>query len=448
MLGKGLESLIPQKGGQSSGDGSQNGGANSPAFGGPSTPAAADGDFRSGNNLSVPAWKPQQPAQSQNPQPQPAAPKDLPPLDLPVLSEELELPVVEEELELPSGNTEEMQITPPNLPSERGGTIPQSPTQKSEPPVNRLSQSSIPVAARNAIVGSSAAAASFLGQKNVVKVQTGPAIAGSVFHIETDKISPNPNQPRRHFDETALKDLAYSIREFGVLQPLVVTKKGRETPNGIEVEYELIAGERRLLAAKLLGLKTVPAIIRNVSLEREKLELAVIENIQRENLNAIETARAFERLRDEFKMTQREIAAKLGKSREVVANTVRLLDLPGYAQEALEKGQLSESNARFLLSVDDQEARKKLFDDIIQHGLTTRDVKDRVATFGRKRGRPRKDANIVSPELRAIQDELSSELGAPVEIEKKTEGGKITITFYSEEELENILRKIGKDGGS
>jgi ParB family transcriptional regulator, chromosome partitioning protein len=226
-----------------------------------------------------------------------------------------------------------------------------------------------------------------------------------------------------------------------------VMRVKRETPHGVDVEYELITGERRLMAAKMLGLKTIPAIIRNIDLEREKLELAIIENIQREALNPLETARAFERLRDEFKLTQREIAAKLGKSREVVANTTRLLDLPTYAQEAVEKGHLSESNARFLLGVDDVAAQRKLFDDIIEHGLTTRDVKERVQHFGKRRGRPPGSAaHAITPELKAIQDELSSELGAPVEIERKANTGTITITFYSEEELENILRKMKNDG--
>jgi ParB family chromosome partitioning protein len=381
---------------------------------------------------AAPAWKPQLP-QNDAPDGQPA------PLELPVLLDEPELPAGDEV-------GEKSNATPPDLPSERGGTAYSTPVFKSEPLVNPLAQSSIPIAARNVSSGSPSAVASLLGQKDMAaKQSTGPAVAGTVFHIETDKIAPNPNQPRRHFDESGLKDLAYSIREFGILQPLVVTKHRRETPNGMDVEYELIAGERRLLAAKLLGLKTVPAIVRDVDLEREKLELAVIENIQREGLTPIETARAFERLRDEFKMTQREIAVKLGKSREVVANTTRLLDLPTYAQEALETGQLSESNARFLLAVDDQEAQKKLFDDIIAHGLTTRDVKERVKHYAR-RGRPPGSKNQpVSPELKAIQDELSSELGAPVEIEKKANTGKITITFYSEEELANILKKLGKE---
>lgn len=275
----------------------------------------------------------------------------------------------------------------------------------------------------------------------------------SIYHIEIEKITPNPDQPRRHFDQDALHELASSIREFGFLQPLVVSKVEKETPTGISVEYQIIAGERRLMAAKLLGLPRVPVIVRNINLEREKLELGVIENIQRENLNPIEMARAFQRLQEEFRMTQREIAAKLGKSREVVANSVRLLDLPEYVQRAVEDGSLSESNARLLIAIEDPAEQKKLLDDIIQNRLTTRDVKERVqrvavssgGVAAHRRGRPPLQETHLAPEVKAMQDELSSSLGAPVEISKNANNGKITITFFSEEELEGILRKLGKE---
>jgi ParB family chromosome partitioning protein len=276
----------------------------------------------------------------------------------------------------------------------------------------------------------------------------------SIYHIEIEKITPNPDQPRRHFDEDALRELASSIREFGFLQPLVVSKMEKETPTGIAVEYQIIAGERRFMAAKLLGLPRVPAIVRNINLEREKLELGVIENIQRENLNPIEMARAFQRLQEEFRMTQREIAAKLGKSREVVANAVRLLDLPEYIQRAVEEGQLSESNARLLIAIADPAEQKKLLDDIVQNKLTTRDVKERVqhvaiasgGAAAHRRGRPPLRETHLAPEVKAMQDELASSLGAPVEISKNANNGKITITFFSEEELKNILEKLKNEG--
>jgi ParB family chromosome partitioning protein len=167
-------------------------------------------------------------------------------------------------------------------------------------------------------------------------------------------------------------------------------------------------------------------------------------------------ARAFQRLQEEFRMTQREIAAKLGKSREVVANAVRLLDLPEYIQRAVEDGQLSESNARLLIAIEDPAEQKKLLEDIIQNKLTTRDVKERVQRVQRvavasggvaahRRGRPPLQETHLAPEVKAMQDELSSSLGAPVEISQHANNGKITITFFSEEELKNILEKLKKE---
>jgi len=268
-----------------------------------------------------------------------------------------------------------------------------------------------------------------------------------VFHLEVSKIVSNPHQPRKNFNEDGIRELAYSIREFGFLQPLVVTRVERETPVGVDVSYQLIAGERRLMAAKMLGLEIVPAIIRNVDLEIEKLQLAVIENIQRENLNPIEAARAFQRLQEEFHLTQREIAAKLGKSRETVANSVRLLDLPAYAQEALEKGNITESHGRFLLAIENPGAQKRLFDDIVLNKLTTRDVKERVRREKEPGLSGLASGDALSPELKMMQERLSAELGTPVSIHKKgEESGKIEISFYSKEELQNILDKFGTEG--
>lgn len=269
------------------------------------------------------------------------------------------------------------------------------------------------------------------------------AMAGKqdyIYHIEVEKIRPNPNQPRRNFNEDGLWGLAKSIREFGFLQPLVVSRADKETESGVDVEYQLIAGERRLLAAKKLGLTVVPAIIRKVDLERESLELSIVENVQREDLNPIERARAFQRLQEEFRLTQREIAAKLGKSRETVANTVRLLDLPLYIQEVLEKGQITESHGRFLLQIGDPAAQKKLFEDIVTNRLTTREVKHRVQT-----SKPRQEhgGREVSPELKMLEEKLTTELGTPVKIERGANTGKITITFYSDEELQSIIERFG-----
>jgi ParB family chromosome partitioning protein len=264
----------------------------------------------------------------------------------------------------------------------------------------------------------------------------------SVFYLEVDKIHPNRQQPRRHFDEEAIAGLAASIREVGILQPLVVTKVETEVPGGTEVEYELIAGERRLLAARMAGLERVPAIVRTVDLAHDRLQLAVIENIQRENLNPLETARAFARLQDEFRLTQREIAMRLGKSREVVANTMRLLDLPSYIQEAIGKGQMSESHGRLLLGIEDPAAQQALFHDLMNQHMTTRELRRRTA-FLKKKNEPNVPAEAVPPEIKQFEEKLASALAAPVKIESHGTGGKITIDFFSSEELQAILRRLG-----
>ncbi|MDO8664852.1 MAG: ParB/RepB/Spo0J family partition protein [Candidatus Liptonbacteria bacterium] len=270
-----------------------------------------------------------------------------------------------------------------------------------------------------------------------------PETIGSVFHIEIEKIKPNPQQPRRNFNEEALKDLASSIREFGILQPIIVSKIEIEMSDGADVEYQLIAGERRWLASKMLGLERIPAIIRNVDLERERLELAIIENIQREDLNPIERARAFSKLQDEFRLTQREIASKLGKSRESVANTVRLLDLPANIKEALEKGSISESHGRLLLAIDDPGTQERIFRELLDKKMTTRALKNRVR--GIKPENEKEPDVEASPEIKMFQERLSAELGAPVKIESHGEQGRITITFFSPEELRNIVGKFGNE---
>ncbi len=263
----------------------------------------------------------------------------------------------------------------------------------------------------------------------------------AVFQIEVERITSNPHQPRREFNEDALKELANSIREFGVLQPLVVSKIERETENGTSVEYELIAGERRLMASKLAGLRTVPAIVRNISNDKEKLELAIIENIQRADLNPIETARAFAKLQDEFKLTQREIAARLGKSREAVANSVRLLNLPSEIQESISAGRVSESQARLLLSIDDISSQRKLFEEILKSNLSVREVKSRIQEINSPIASAQ---NFVpaNPETDFLKERLEDFLGTKIDLSRVGEGGKITISFYSEEELKAITEKL------
>ncbi len=270
-----------------------------------------------------------------------------------------------------------------------------------------------------------------------------PPIQGPVFLIEVEKISPNPQQPRRDFDETALKELAASIREFGILQPIVVTKIEQETEAGTQIQYQLIAGERRWRAAQLIGLERVPAIIRSANLAKDRLELAIIENVQRENLNPIEAARAYARLQDEFGLTQREISVRLGKSRESVANTIRLLSLPTAVQDAIAKHQMSESQGRLLLTVADPRQQQVLFEDLLRSAMSVRELRSRIQSV-QSAARPVIDGvgAPVDMELIGMQKELESALGAPVKVERSGATGKLIITFYSQEELRGILEKL------
>jgi len=267
----------------------------------------------------------------------------------------------------------------------------------------------------------------------------------AVFQIEVERIEPNPHQPRRNFDEDSLRELASSIREFGILQPVIVSKIEKENDTGTTVQYELIAGERRLLAAKLAGLHTVPAIVRKPPAEREKLELAIIENLQRADLNPIEMARAFARLQDEFRLTQREIGARLGKSREVVANAVRLLNLPSEIQQAVSDGRVGESQARLLLAVEDIVSQRNLFEEILRSNLSVREIKSKVRNI---KSPENPEANVngtVDPEMEALKERLEEFLGTKVDVNKSGDGGKLTINFYSEEELRTITEKLLKN---
>jgi len=263
----------------------------------------------------------------------------------------------------------------------------------------------------------------------------------SVFQIEVEKIFPNPHQPRRHFDEGALNELANSIREFGIIQPLIVTKILKETESGTNVSYQLIAGERRLMAAKKVGLRTVPVVIRRVGIDRERLELAIIENVQRENLSPLEAARGYARLQDEFRLTQREIATRIGKSRETVANTLRLLHLPSEIQQALEKGIINESHARLLLQIDDISRQKDMFQSILRTKPSVRDLKAII-----KRAKTGLATHYLSPELISLQSRLEEFLGTKTQIDDNGGKGKITINYYSPEELSALINRLsGED---
>lgn len=264
----------------------------------------------------------------------------------------------------------------------------------------------------------------------------------AIFQIEVDKIKPNPYQPRKSFDDESLKELAASIREFGIIQPLVVLKIEKETENGTAVEYQLIAGERRWRAAKLVGLERVPVIIRRVSRDQEHMEMAIVENIQRANLNPIETARAYARLSDEFRLTQREIAVRVGKSRETIANSLRILNLPTDIQNAVAENKISESQARLLLMIDDSIQQNAFFQDLLNKNLSVRELRNRIRGNNQESIIGNQRQKIVDPEVHQFEEQLSNYFGAPVKIEKSGEQGKIVISFFSPEEIKGIIEKI------
>lgn len=262
----------------------------------------------------------------------------------------------------------------------------------------------------------------------------------SIFYIDIDKVKPNPFQPRREFDESKLKDLAESIRQYGVLQPLVATRREvQKEDGGLVAEYELIAGERRLRASKLAGLSQVPLIVRtDDDSGMMKLELAIIENLQREDLNPVERAMAFRRLVDEFGFKHVDIAKKIGKSREYVSNSLRLLLLPQDILDAVSTGKITEGHTRpILMLVDRPEEQNTLFKEIIYRKLTVRDAE----TIARRiaQDKVRKKSLIMNPELMELEARLSQVLGTRVQIEKREVGGKITIDFFSESDLANLI---------
>ena len=265
----------------------------------------------------------------------------------------------------------------------------------------------------------------------------------SVFWIEVEKIQPNPYQPRKEFDEHNLKTLAESIRQYGVLQPLVVTRTEKEKEGGgLQASYELIAGERRLRASKLVGLREVPVVIRTEHEDGQmKLELAIIENLQREDLNAIDRAKAFDLLAQKFKLTHAEIGKKMGKSREYVSNTIRLLGLPEEMQEAIRNKQITEGHSRPLLMLSDRpEEQMTLYKEIITRKISVRDSEQLARRIAVEKTRK----NDLSPELQRLEKELSDALGTRVHIERAESGGKVVIDFFSEDDLSAIRAHIAE----
>lgn len=258
----------------------------------------------------------------------------------------------------------------------------------------------------------------------------------SVFYVEVHKIRPNPDQPRRDFDEKAIEELAASIRKYGVLQPLLVSKKEEESSRGLNVFYELIAGERRLRASQKAGLPQVPVIIRNdiADTKSKRLEVALIENIQREDLNAIEAGEAYERLQSEFGLTLAEIGNKVSKSREAVNNAIRLLRLPAYIKDTLRAGKITAAHARALLAFDDATRQKTVYDQILAGGFSSKDT-EAAAAVSKSRGK--KEHRFTE-----LEENLGEKLKVAVLIKGTQRGGNITIKFATHEELNDVVKRI------
>lgn len=251
-----------------------------------------------------------------------------------------------------------------------------------------------------------------------------------VEEVDVFRIGPNPHQPRLRFDEEKLQELAASIKEHGIIQPITVTKNGNQ--------YEIIAGERRLQAARLAGLKKVPVIVREAG-ELAKLELAIIENVHRHDLNPIEEAKSYLKLTEEFDLNQEDLSRKMGKSRSAIANKLRLLRLPVEIQKALAEGKISEGHAKAILAIENPEKQRALFEMILKGHLTVRQTESKTKEVEVKK---HTRSVHIDPQLKSLEDRLAEKLGTKVKIAKAGNGGKILIDYYSEEELQNIIGRI------
>ena len=265
------------------------------------------------------------------------------------------------------------------------------------------------------------------------KGETGTTSDQGIKQIPINQIQPNPQQPRVQMDEEALEELAASIREHGILQPLIVRKAGDEN-------FILIAGERRWRAAELAGLTFVPAIERDVT-EQGHLELALIENVQRADLTPLEMAEAYKTLSEDFSLTHEQIAERVGKSRTSVTNTLRLLNLPDQVRNALAEGLISEGHARTLLGLPNSNAQRAALSTILNLGLNVRQTEDLVKKLSGEKPPP-KPKPTSSPEVQALESRLRNYFGTKVNLKESKNGGSLVIHYYSDEELNDILDKI------
>jgi ParB family chromosome partitioning protein len=261
---------------------------------------------------------------------------------------------------------------------------------------------------------------------------------GGMQEIDVERIAPSPQQPRQQVDQEQLNELAESLREHGVLQPLVVARAG-------DGGYVLVAGERRWRAARLAGLKTVPAVVKEAS-PRERLEWALVENLQRQDLGPLEAAAAYQQLVQEHGLTQEQVAQRVGKSRVAVANTLRLLSLPPAAVQALAAGKMSEGHARAILSCPGAEAQDTLLRAILQQGLTVRQAEEwsRRLTEA-SQPRPASTPRRLDPDLAAVEQRFREALGTKVSLQRGRKGGKLVVYFFSDEELQGLYQAICGD---
>ncbi|MFA5742910.1 MAG: ParB/RepB/Spo0J family partition protein [Candidatus Paceibacterota bacterium] len=267
----------------------------------------------------------------------------------------------------------------------------------------------------------------------------------SIFWVETNQVVPNPYQPRKEFEPAALEVLAESIRRYGILQPIIVTKNDKQGDQGIIPEYQIVAGERRLRAAKLIGLDQIPVIIREQT-EKEKLEISLIENIHRADLNPIEKAETFTRFYKEFGLLQKEVAKLVGTSREAVANTMRLLTLPENVQKAIKENKIFEGHARAILMVKSPAKQERLAEEAIKNNYSVRQVERRAQEI-EKTGEGPKKSIFRHPRLviKEMEEEVKEVLGIEnFHIKEKDSKLRVTITFRSRKDIEDWLATIKK----
>lgn len=265
-----------------------------------------------------------------------------------------------------------------------------------------------------------------------------PAATAGVDEIDIDLIVPNPHQPRAAFSEESIAGLVESVKEHGIIQPLLVSASSAE---GV---YQLVAGGRRLRAARQAGLARVPVLIRDAA-SHELLELALVENLQREDLNVLEEAQAYRRLSEEFGITQEQISARVGKSRAAISNAMRLLALSDEIKASLVSGGISEGHGRALLGIEDEAARRRAWQQVIERGLTVRQTEKlarRATTAGGDETSARQPA--TDPEIAALEERLRATVGTKVDLRRRKNGrGRLVLHFYSDEELESLLVRLG-----